>query len=123
EAMAKDVLEKTTEPDLNIKAYLADSYLHPILRSFEVEEEELVELETVQVRVDKLETHHVASQTRSESSSPSPPHDVHHQHSPPHHVHQHQPSPPHYNDYPLPPEYYYHHTSPPHYNYQYQDQP
>ncbi|PNX93352.1 putative membrane protein, partial [Trifolium pratense] len=114
EAMTKDILEKTTEPDLNIKAYLADTYLHPILRSSEVEEEELVELETVQVRVDKLETHHVASQTRSESSSPSPPHDVHHQHSPPHHVHQHQPSPPHYNDYPLPPEYYYHHTSPPH---------
>ncbi|GAU42467.1 hypothetical protein TSUD_235360 [Trifolium subterraneum] len=125
EAMSKDILEKTTEPDLNIKAYLADSYLHPILRSFEVEEEELVELETVEVRVDKLQTHQVASQTRSESSSPSPPHDVHHhQPSPPHHhVHQHQPSPPHYNDYPLPPEYYYHHTSPPHYNYQYQDQP
>jgi hypothetical protein len=123
--MAKDILEKTTEPDLNIKAYLADSYLHPILRSFEVEEEELVELETVEVRVDKLQTHHVASRTMSESSSPSPPHHVHqHQHSPPHHVHQHQPSsPPHYNDYPLPPEYYYHHTSPPHYNYQYQDQP
>ncbi|WJX61577.1 hypothetical protein P8452_46652 [Trifolium repens] len=124
EAMAKDILEKTTEPDLNIKAYLADSYLHPILRSFDVEEEELVELETVEVRVDKLQTHHVTSQTRSESSSPSPPHHLHqHQHSPPHHVHQHQPSPPHYNDYPLPPEYYYHHTSPPHYNYEYHDQP
>ncbi|AES95620.1 putative calcium-dependent channel, 7TM region phosphate [Medicago truncatula] len=115
EAMAKDILEKTTEPDLNIKAYLADSYLHPILRSFEVEEEELVELETVEVRVDKHQTHHVASPILSEPGSPSPPHHVH--------QHQHQPSPPHYNDYPLPPEYYYHPTSPTHYAYQYQNQP
>jgi len=113
--MAKDILEKTTEPDLNIKAYLADSYLHPILRSFEVEEEELVELETVEVRVDKHQTHHVASPILSEAGSPSPPHHVH--------QHQHQPSPPHYNDYPLPPEYYYHPTSPTHYAYQYQNQP
>lgn len=109
--MSKDLLEKTTEPDLNIKAYLADSYLHPILRSFEVEEEMV---EHVEVRVDKHQTH-VASPTLSEASSPSPPH----------HVHQHQPSPPHYNEYPtnLPPEYYYHPHSPPHYGYQYQNEP
>ncbi|OIW10704.1 hypothetical protein TanjilG_16076 [Lupinus angustifolius] len=51
EAMAKDLLEKNTEPDLNIKAYLADAYLHPIFQSFEKEEQELVE-----VRVDKQQT-------------------------------------------------------------------
>lgn len=103
--MAKDLLEKTTEPDLNIKAYLADSYLHPILRSFEEIEEELVEHEKVEVRVDKNQTHHVAGPILSESSSSSS--------SPPHHIHQHQPSPH---------EYYYNPHSP-HYNYQYQDQP
>lgn len=112
--MAKDLLEKSSEPDLNIKAYLADSYLHPILRSFEVEEE-LVELERVEVRVDKHQTHHVSSPTLSgEPSSPSPPH----------HVHQHQPSPPHYNDYPTSPQdYYYQPPLPPHYVYQYHNQP
>lgn len=113
--MSKDLLEKATEPDLNIKAYLADAYLHPILRSFEVEEEELVELEEVQVRVDKHQTHVAAGPTLSESSSPSPPH---------HHVHQ--PSPPHQygGDYPtLPPGYYYPPPSPSHYSYQYQVEP
>ncbi|RDX68327.1 CSC1-like protein, partial [Mucuna pruriens] len=129
EAMSKDLLEKSTEPDLNIEAYLADAYLHPIFRSFEVEEEELV-----QVRVDKHQTN-VASSPSSEPSSPSPPHHVHqpspphhhvHQPSPPHYVHEsspphhvYQPSPPQYSDYPTsPPGYYYqyHPPSPPHYS-------
>ncbi|KAI4327999.1 hypothetical protein L6164_020399 [Bauhinia variegata] len=104
EAMAKDILEKTTEPDLNIKAYLADAYLHPIFQSFEVEEEELVE-----VRVDKHQVH-TASPPLSEISSPPPNHQTH------------QPSPPHqYSNYPTsPPGYYYHQSSPPHYVYHYQ---
>lgn len=103
--MSKDLLEKATEPDLNIKAYLADAYLHPILRSFEVEEEELVELEEVQVRVDKHQTHVAAGPTLSESSSPSPPHQYG-------------------GDYPtLPPGYYYPPPSPSHYSYQYQVEP
>ncbi|KAK7407101.1 hypothetical protein VNO78_08743 [Psophocarpus tetragonolobus] len=113
EAMSKDLLEKSTEPDLNIQAYLADAYLHPIFQSFEVEEEELVE-----VRVDKHQTN-VASSPSSEPSSPSPPHHVH-QPSPSHHVHQ--PSPPQYTQYPTsPPGYYYqyHPPSPPHYVYHY----
>ncbi|KAK9274985.1 hypothetical protein L1049_022242 [Liquidambar formosana] len=70
EAMAKDTMERTSEPDLNIKAYLADAYLHPIFRSFE--EEELVE-----VRVDKSQTH-IPSPSASEIGSPSPPHYVYH---------------------------------------------
>ncbi|TKY70253.1 CSC protein [Spatholobus suberectus] len=110
EAMAKDLLEKSTEPDLNIRAYLADAYLHPIFRSFEVEEE------LVEVRVDKHQTN-VAISPSSEPSSPSPPHHVH------------QPSPPQYSDYPTsPPGYYYQYQppSPPHYvyhNYQHQVEP
>lgn len=28
-------MEKTSEPDLNLKSYLADAYLHPIFHSFE----------------------------------------------------------------------------------------
>ncbi|XP_028754713.1 CSC1-like protein At1g32090 [Neltuma alba] len=104
EAMAKDVLEKTAEPGLNIKAYLADAYLHPIFRSFEVEEE------LVQVRVDKPQAQEAASPS-SELSSPSP-------------QHVHQSFPPHY-DYSAPPPqpYYYHPPSPPHYVYHYQVEP
>ncbi|XP_061343032.1 CSC1-like protein At1g32090 isoform X3 [Gastrolobium bilobum] len=106
EAMAKDLLEKDTEPDLNIKAYLADAYLHPIFQSFEVEEE------LVEVRVDKHQTHHIASPSISEPSSPSPPHHVH------------QPSPPQYSEYPTsPPGYYYHSSTPSHYVHQYQGEP
>lgn len=103
--MAKDMLEKSTEPDLNIKAYLADSYLHPIFQSFEVEEE------VVEVRVDKQQTH-VATSPLSELSSPSP-------------QHLHQPSPPHYNDHPTSPPhaYYYRPPSPPHYVCNYQIEP
>ena len=79
--MAKDTMEQTTEPDLNIKAYLADAYLHPIFQSFE--EEELVE-----VRVDKSQTH-IPGSSDSEVSSPSPSHYAYHYEvqPPPHYVH------------------------------------
>ncbi|XP_034709375.1 CSC1-like protein At1g32090 isoform X1 [Vitis riparia] len=81
EAMAKDTMERTTEPNLNIKAYLADAYLHPIFQSFK--EEELVE-----VRVDKNQTH-IPSPSESVVSSPSPPHYAYHYEvqPPPHYVH------------------------------------
>ncbi|KAL6349686.1 hypothetical protein AAG906_041093 [Vitis piasezkii] len=81
EAMAKDTMERTAEPNLNIKAYLADAYLHPIFQSFE--EEELVE-----VRVDKNQTH-IPSPSESVVSSPSPPHYAYHYEvqPPPHYVH------------------------------------
>ncbi|BAT99698.1 hypothetical protein VIGAN_10120500 [Vigna angularis var. angularis] len=107
EAMSKDMLEKSTEPDLNIKAYLADAYLHPIFRSFEVEEEELIE-----VRVDKHQTNvAAASSPSSEPSSPSPPHHLH-QSLPVHHLHL--PSPPHHLHEPSPPDHLHLQSPPPH---------
>ncbi|KAG2680434.1 hypothetical protein I3760_11G099000 [Carya illinoinensis] len=116
EAMAKDILERSTEPDLNIKAYLADAYLHPIFQSFE-EEEELVE-----VRVDKHQTRRVSPPV-SEPSSPSPPHYVYHPPSPPHYV-AHPSSPPQYVYQPSsPPQYIYHPSSPPRYAYHYEVEP
>ncbi|KAB1216135.1 putative membrane protein C2G11.09 [Morella rubra] len=115
EAMAKDILEQTTEPDLNIKAYLADAYLHPIFRSFE-EEEELVE-----VRVDKHQSHRVSPST-SEVSSPSPSHYVHHPTSPPHYV-AHPSSPPHYIYQPSSPPRYVYQSSPPNHVYHYEVEP
>ena len=59
DAMAKDKLEKETEPELNVKADLADAYLHPIFLSFDEEldeEDERHQKETTEVRVDKHET-------------------------------------------------------------------
>ncbi|URE20979.1 hypothetical protein MUK42_24901 [Musa troglodytarum] len=71
EAMEKDIMEKASEPNLNLKAYLADAYLHPIFHSFDEEEEK------IEVRVDKGQSH-IPSPTRSEISSESPPHYVYH---------------------------------------------
>ncbi|GAV84737.1 DUF221 domain-containing protein/RSN1_TM domain-containing protein [Cephalotus follicularis] len=106
EAMAKDIMERSTEPNLNLKAYLADAYLHPIFGTFE-EEEEMAE-----VRVDKQQCHAGSSQT-SEHSSPSPPHHVYHHSSPPQYV---------YNP-PSPPQYVYDPSSPTHYAYHYEHHP
>ncbi|KAJ4728550.1 calcium permeable stress-gated cation channel 1 [Melia azedarach] len=131
EAVAKDLQDRTTEPEINLKAYLADAYLHPIFQTFE--EEELVE-----VRVDKSQVC-AASHATSELSSPSPSHShshpqsqsqsqthqyVYHPSSPPqqhHHVydpssppHQHVYDPTYPHDYIFPP------SSPPsHYTYHY----
>lgn len=77
--MAKDLVDRNSEPDVNLKAYLTDAYLHPIFHSFE-------EVELTEVRVDKNQTeipstsvdrppHNcVPSPSASELSSPSPPH-------------------------------------------------
>lgn len=43
EAMEKDTLERATEPNLNLKGYLTNSYLHPIFKSEENEENEMGE--------------------------------------------------------------------------------
>ncbi|KAK9144208.1 hypothetical protein Sjap_004111 [Stephania japonica] len=70
EAMAKDTMERASEPNLNLKAYLADAYLHPIFQSFD-------DLETGEVRLDKNQSH-ITSPSISEVSSHSPPHYVYH---------------------------------------------
>ncbi|KAG5249077.1 CSC1 protein [Salix suchowensis] len=105
EAMEKDILDRTTESDINLKAYLADAYLHPIFHSFE--EEELVE-----VNVERNKSH-TASDPTTEISSSSPPHQVSHPRSPPHYVYH--PS--------SPPQHAYHPHSPPHYAYHYENEP
>ncbi|RWR89682.1 CSC1-like protein [Cinnamomum micranthum f. kanehirae] len=66
EAMAKDTMERNAEPNLNLKAYLADAYLHPIFHSIE-------DLEAGEFRIDKNQSC-VDTPVTSELSSPSPPH-------------------------------------------------
>lgn len=75
--MEKDNMEKDSESNLNLKAFLADAYLHPIFHSFDNDV-----VEAADVRVDKTQSYAaspVRSEiTRSEASSPSPPHYVYH---------------------------------------------
>lgn len=37
DAMVKDTLERATEPNLNIKAYLEDAYIHPVFKSMQID--------------------------------------------------------------------------------------
>ncbi|PIN18178.1 hypothetical protein CDL12_09146 [Handroanthus impetiginosus] len=37
DTMVKDTLERATEPNLNLKAYLQDAYVHPVFKSIEIE--------------------------------------------------------------------------------------
>ncbi|XP_059275565.1 CSC1-like protein At1g32090 [Lycium ferocissimum] len=71
EAMEKDSQDRTSESDANLKAYLADAYLHPIFRSFE-------EVELEEVKVDKKLPPKSPSPPLSELSSPSPTHGAKH---------------------------------------------
>lgn len=77
EAMEKDKMEKDSETNLNLKSFLADAYLHPIFHSFD---NDAVEAEDA--RVDKSQSYAISPVrseiTRSEASSPSPPHYVYH---------------------------------------------
>jgi hypothetical protein len=122
--MEKDILDRTTESDINLKAYLADAYLHPIFHSFE--EEELVEVE---VKVERNKSH-TASDPTTEINPPSPPHQVNHPFSPPHYMY-HPSSPPQHVYEPSCPSHYayhyendiYHPPSPPHYAYHYENEP
>lgn len=122
EAMAKDIADKSTEPDINMKAFLTDAYLHPIFRSFE--EEELVEVRVDKVRVDRHQSYADKDQT-SDLSSPSPHHHVYHDHtsSPPHHSYQPTSPPQDVYHHGLPPQYAYNLNSSPQYGYHYEVEP
>ncbi|XP_077247363.1 hyperosmolality-gated Ca2+ permeable channel 1.8-like isoform X1 [Tasmannia lanceolata] len=69
EAMEKDTLERELESNLNLKAFLADAYLHPIFQSLE-------DVEMGEVIVEKSQSHRTMP-TSSEQSSPSPPDHAH----------------------------------------------
>ncbi|KAK8639941.1 hypothetical protein V6N13_138307 [Hibiscus sabdariffa] len=98
EAMAKDITDRTTEPEINLTAFLTDAYLHPIFHSFE--EEELVEVRVDKIRVDKHQSDADNAGTSNDLSSPSPPQGVYH-HS-------------------FSPQYAYNFSSPTHYGYHYE---
>ncbi|XP_010038117.2 LOW QUALITY PROTEIN: CSC1-like protein At4g02900 [Eucalyptus grandis] len=45
DAMVKDTLERATEPNLNLKAYLHDAYVHPVFRGGELEKPAVIDEE------------------------------------------------------------------------------
>lgn len=65
--MEKDNMERASEPNLNLKSFLANAYLHPIFHLFEEAPKE--EEETVEVRIDKAQQHHRQEETHVKSSS------------------------------------------------------
>uniref|UniRef100_A0A0D9XMX9 CSC1/OSCA1-like 7TM region domain-containing protein n=1 Tax=Leersia perrieri TaxID=77586 RepID=A0A0D9XMX9_9ORYZ len=97
EAMEKDKLERASEPNLNLKSYLSNAYLHPIFHMFEQQQEgEEQREEKVEVRIDKAQkqqrNHH--RQEEEEESQATAHHYYHHHHEQTttthEHYHQHE---------------------------------
>uniref|UniRef100_A0A0A9GBA3 CSC1/OSCA1-like 7TM region domain-containing protein n=1 Tax=Arundo donax TaxID=35708 RepID=A0A0A9GBA3_ARUDO len=90
EAMEKDNMERASEPNLNLKSYLANAYLHPIFHLFE-------EAEKVEVRIDKAQKqqqqnhHHHRQEEESHVRSSSQYHEESHFRST-HETHYHEES-------------------------------
>jgi len=68
EAMEKDNIEHASEPNLNLKSFLANAYLHPIFHLFEETAKEEESQETVEVRIDKAQQQHRQEETHVRSS-------------------------------------------------------
>ncbi|XP_019190677.1 PREDICTED: CSC1-like protein At1g32090 [Ipomoea nil] len=71
EAMDKDLQDHACEIDANMKAYLADAYLHPIFHSFQ-------EVELAEVKAEDKNPDHVPSPVSEHLSAPSPSRAAHH---------------------------------------------
>lgn len=41
--MVRDTLERATEPNLNLKGYLQDSYVHPVFKSGELDKHQILD--------------------------------------------------------------------------------
>ncbi|KAK7839631.1 calcium permeable stress-gated cation channel 1 [Quercus suber] len=67
EAMMKDTLERAKEPNLNLKGYLQNAYVHPVFKASEDEEDD-------EINGDKWETESVivATKRQSRRNTPAP---------------------------------------------------
>ncbi|GLU15537.1 hypothetical protein SLE2022_320170 [Rubroshorea leprosula] len=75
EAMMKDTLERAREPELNLKAYLQNAYIHPIYKADEDEDDEefISKLENESVLVPTKRQSRRNTPARSEISAESSP--------------------------------------------------
>ncbi|KAG8389378.1 hypothetical protein BUALT_Bualt02G0223000 [Buddleja alternifolia] len=70
DAKIKDTLERATEPNLNLKAYLQDAYIHPVFKAVEIEKLGPVEDEESNTLVSTKRNSRRGSQTASAGMSP-----------------------------------------------------
>lgn len=63
EAMMKDTLERAREPNLNLKAYLQNAYMHPVFKGDDDDDDDISE---------KLETESVLVPTKRQSRRNTP---------------------------------------------------
>lgn len=66
--MVKDTVEKATEPNLNLMAYLKDAYVHPDFKGGELNKPEAIDEEESSPLVPTKRTSQMGSKHESESS-------------------------------------------------------
>ncbi|KAL5561636.1 hypothetical protein UlMin_031383, partial [Ulmus minor] len=69
DAMVRDTLERAREPNLNLRAYLRDAYVHPVFKGGELETPEAINEEESNPVVATKRKSHRSSQHGSENSS------------------------------------------------------
>lgn len=69
DAVVKDTVERTTEPNFNLKEYLHDAYLHPVLKGVEFEVSKEVDDEESNSLVATKRTSRWSSKTVSNATS------------------------------------------------------
>ncbi|KAK6164687.1 hypothetical protein DH2020_001551 [Rehmannia glutinosa] len=72
DTMVKDTLERATEPNLNLKAYLQDAYLHPVFKSVDIERPAVVDEEDNNPLVSTKRSSRRSSKTASGGVTPEP---------------------------------------------------
>ncbi|KAK6141432.1 hypothetical protein DH2020_024837 [Rehmannia glutinosa] len=72
DTMVKDTLERATEPNLNLKAYLQDAYLHPVFKSVDIERPAVVDEEDNNPLVSTKRSSRRSSKTTSGGVTPEP---------------------------------------------------
>lgn len=69
DAVVKDTIERTTEPNFNLKEYLQDAYLHPVLKEVELEVSKEIDDEENNPLVATKRTSRWSSKTASNGTS------------------------------------------------------
>lgn len=69
DAMVKDTLEKATEPNLDLKAYLKDAYVHPVFKGNSLPPPTLIDDEESNPLVPTKRTSQRSSKFPSENTS------------------------------------------------------
>lgn len=67
--MVKDTLERATEPNLNLKAYLHEAYVHPVFKGGELEKPAVIDEEENNPLVPTKRTSRRSSKYGSDVSS------------------------------------------------------